>query len=141
VCLHYVYDLWTVQWRQRQAKGQMITVRYADDVVVGFELEADARAFWDAMRDSIPEQGKWLRAVGLLSRPGYFSTHVVPTNFRALAAFRRNVTDLWRRSQKDKMTLKRMDDIANSWLPRTRILHPWPSDRFAVKHPRWEPSA
>jgi len=43
--------LWAVQWRQRQAKGQMITVRYADDVVVGFELEADARAFWDAMRE------------------------------------------------------------------------------------------
>ena len=51
VFLHYVYDLWAVQWRQRQAKGQMITVRYADDVVVGFELEADARAFWDAMRE------------------------------------------------------------------------------------------
>jgi len=45
VFLHYVYDLWAVQWRQRQAKGQMITVRYADDVVVGFELEADARGF------------------------------------------------------------------------------------------------
>jgi len=29
----------------------MITVRYADDVVVGFELAADARAFWDAMRE------------------------------------------------------------------------------------------
>ena len=48
VFLHYVYDLWVVQWRQRQAKGQMFTVRYADDVVVGFELEADARAIWDA---------------------------------------------------------------------------------------------
>ena len=51
VFLHYVYDLWAVQWRQRQAKGQMITVRYADDVVVGFERAADARAFWDAMRE------------------------------------------------------------------------------------------
>jgi len=39
------------------------------------------------------------------------------------------------------MTLKRMDDIVNSRLPRPRILDPWPSDRFAVKHPRWEPSA
>jgi len=97
-------------------------------------------------KDSIPEQGKWLRAVGLLSRPGYFATHAVPTNFRALAAFGRNVTDLWRRtlrrrSQKAELTLERMDDIANSWLPRPRILHPWPSDRFAVNHPRWEPSA
>jgi group II intron reverse transcriptase/maturase len=225
VFLHYVYDLWAVQWRQRQAKGQMITVRYADDVVVGFELEADARAFWDAMRerfkqfalelhedktrlvefgrfaadrrarrgqgkpetfkflgflficgktrrgsyqlqrktrsdrmrtrlkdikvalrqrmhDSIPEQGKWLRAVV----SGYFAYHAVPTNSRALASFRRHVTDLWRRtlrrrSQKDNMTLRRMDDIANTWLPRPRILHPWPSERFAVKHPRWEPSA
>ena len=58
----------------------------------------------------------------------------------------RNVTDFWRRtlrrrSQKAELTLERMDDIANSWLPRPRILHPWPSDRFAVNHPRWEPSA
>ena len=50
VYLHYVFDLWAQQWRRREVKGDMIVVRYADDLVVGFELEAEARRFWDAMR-------------------------------------------------------------------------------------------
>jgi group II intron reverse transcriptase/maturase len=50
VYLHYVFDLWAQQWRRREVKGDMIVVRYADDLVVGFELEAEARRFWNAMR-------------------------------------------------------------------------------------------
>ena len=50
VYLHYVIDLWAEQWRKREAKGDMIVVRYADDLVFGFEHEADARRFLDAMR-------------------------------------------------------------------------------------------
>jgi RNA-directed DNA polymerase len=50
VYLHYVFDLWAERWRRYEAKGDMIIVRYADDIVVGFEHEADARRFWDAMR-------------------------------------------------------------------------------------------
>ena len=45
IYLHYVFDLWANRWRQREAKGDMIIVRYADDIVVGFEHEADARRF------------------------------------------------------------------------------------------------
>jgi len=225
VFLHYVFDLWAAQWRRREAHGNVVFVRYADDIVAGFELEADARKFWDAMRErfqqfalelhgdktrllefgrfaaarrqrrglgkpetftflgfificgksrrgafllqrktrgdrmrvrlrevkeqlrrrmhqSIPEQGAWLKAVVT----GYFRYHAVPTNSRALSAFRHHVTDLWRRalrrrSQKDSMTWDRMTRIAAAWLPQPRILHPWPDRRFAVKHPRWEPSA
>ncbi|MGL6108868.1 MAG: group II intron reverse transcriptase/maturase, partial [Rubrivivax sp.] len=50
VYLHYVFDLWAQQWRRREATGQVIVVRYADDIVAGFEHEVDARRFWDAMR-------------------------------------------------------------------------------------------
>ncbi len=50
VYLHYVFDLWAQQWRRREVKGDMIVVRYADDLVVGFEHEAEARRFWNAMR-------------------------------------------------------------------------------------------
>ena len=225
VFLHYVFDLWAAQWRRREAKGKMIIVRYADDIVAGFEVEAEARRFWDAMRtrfgqfalelhedktrllefgrlaasnrkrrglgkpetftflgfificgksrrgalllqrktrgdrmraklqevkkrlrkhmhDTIPEQGRWLKAVVT----GYFAYHAVPTNSRALGAFRYHVMELWRRalrrrSQKDGMTWERMTKIAADWLPPPRIQHPWPDKRFAVKHPRWEPSA
>jgi RNA-directed DNA polymerase len=225
VYFHYVFDLWAQQWRRREALGKMIVVRYADDVVAGFEHETDARRFWDAMRqrfeqfalelheekirllefgrfaaarrqrrglgkpetftflgfificcksrrgafqlhrktrgdrmratlrdikaqlrdrrhDAIPDQGRWLRSVVT----GYFAYHAVPTNYRALGAFHHHVTDLWRRSlrrrsQRDGMTWNRMSKIAGDWLPTPRILHPWPERRFAVKYPRWEPSA
>ena len=55
VYLHYVFDLWAERWRRREATGDMIIVRYADDIVVGFEHEADARRFWDAMRKRFEE--------------------------------------------------------------------------------------
>ena len=94
------------------------------------------------MHQPIPEQGKWLRQVVT----GFFAYHAVPTNSRALQTFRHHVIDLWRRSlrrrsQKDRITWDRISKLADDFLPKPRILHPWPSDRFAVKHPRWEPSA
>ena len=225
VYLHYVFDLWAEQWRRRQATGDMIIVRYADDIVVGFEHEADARRFWDdmgarleqfalslhpdktrliefgrhavanrarrglgkpetfnvlglthicgksrrgkfllerhtrrdrmrvklrevkdelrrRMHQPIPVQGRWLgQVVG-----GFFAYHAVPTNSDALSAFRHHATNLWlrslrRRSQKDGFTWVRMARLAADWLPKPKIRHPWPRDRFAVKHPRWEPYA
>ena len=225
IYLHYAFDLWANRWRQREATGDMIIVRYADDIVVGFEHEADAHRFLDMMRARleefaltlhpektrliefgchaaarrerrglgkpetfnflgftfisgkdrrgnfqlkrrtrrdrmtakllevkkelrrrmhrpIPEQGKWLKQV----MGGFFNYHAVPTNSRALATFRHRVTVLWqrtlrRRSQKDRTAWDRMAGLVNDWLPRPRILHPWPSVRFAVRHPRWEPYA
>ena len=225
VYLHYVFDLWAERWRRREATGDVIIVRYADDIVVGFEQEADARRFRDAMRARleefalslhpdktrliafgrhaaarrrrhglgkpetfdflgftlicgasrsggflvrrktrrdrmraklkeikgelrrrmhrpIPEQGRWLRQVVA----GFFAYHAVPTNGRALAAFRYHVSGLWRRAlrrrgQRGDLTWGRIAALADDWLPRPRTLHPWPQQRFAVKHPRWEPYA
>ncbi|WP_371131163.1 group II intron reverse transcriptase/maturase [Microbacterium sp.] len=51
IFLHYVFDLWVRRWRRRSATGDMIVVRYADDIVVGFEHRADAERFlheWEA---------------------------------------------------------------------------------------------
>ena len=220
IYLHYVFDLWAQRWRRREATGDMIIVRYADDIVVGFEHESDARRFWAAMRErlqkfslslhpnktrlvefgrfaaanrkrrglgkpetfaflgftlvcsqsrrgrflikrrsrsdrmkaklkdisnglrqrmhqSIPEQGKWLKQVVT----GYFGYHAVPTNSAALVTFRDGITARWRwtlhrRSQKSALTWPRMKKLANDWLPKPLILHPWPHQRFAVKHLR-----
>jgi RNA-directed DNA polymerase len=55
IYLHYVFDLWAERWRRREATGDMIMVRYADDTVVGFQHESDARRFRDAMRDRLRE--------------------------------------------------------------------------------------
>jgi len=220
IYLHYSLDLWAERWRRREATGDMIIVRYADDVVAGFEHESDARCFWDAMRERLqefsltlhPEKtrliefgrraatnrrqrglgkpetfdflgftficGKSLRGKFLLKRrsrrdrmkaklkevagelrrrmhqpiseqgawlkqvvTGYFAYHAVPTNWAALGAFRAEITERWRwtlhrRSEKSALTWARMKKLADDWLPKPRILHPWPNQRFAVKHPR-----
>jgi len=225
VYLHYALDLWAERWRRHEATGDMIIVRYADDFIVGFEHEGDARRFLDAMRERlrefslslhpdktrliefgrcaaanrerrglgkpetfnflgftficgksrrgrflikrktrrdrmrtkledikkvlrrwmhqpIPQQGKWLGRVV----SGYFNYHAVPTNSRALVVFRDEIAKRWwrilrRRSQNGALTWARMQKLADDWLPQPRILHPWPNQRFAVTHPRWEPYA
>jgi group II intron reverse transcriptase/maturase len=225
IYLHYVFDFWADRWRKRYARGQLIIVRYADDIVLGFEYEGEARRFIADMRqrmekfalklhpektrliefgryaaqrrtqrglgkpetfnflgfthicgrtrrgafqlkrqtrrdrmrarlraikeelqrrmhEPIPFQGKWL---GQVLR-GYFGYHAVPTNSKAMSAFRHHVKDLWRRalrrrSQRDQTTWKRIDKLTAAFLPPVRILHPWPERRFAVKYPRWEPGA
>ena len=45
IYLHYVFDLWVRRWRQSQARGEVIVVRYADDIVVGFQNRSDAERF------------------------------------------------------------------------------------------------
>ena len=45
VYLHYAFDLWANTWRRKKASGDMIIIRYADDVVLGFEHESEAQAF------------------------------------------------------------------------------------------------
>ncbi len=55
IYLHYVLDLWAERWRRHEATGDMIIVRYADDVVVGFEREADANRFLEAIRTRFVE--------------------------------------------------------------------------------------
>jgi len=85
----------------------------------------------------IPETGKWLAQVVV----GYFAYHAVATNGLALSAFRYHVTVLWhrqlrRRSQRAWVLWERMAEIADAFLPKPKILHPWPSVRFAVNHPR-----
>lgn len=225
IYLHYVFDLWAHQWRRRNATGNVIIVRYADDIVIGFDKQYDARRFRYAMqrrlrefgltvhpkktrllefgrfaaenrqrrgkgkpetfnflgfthisgkdrngrfmlirktrRDrmlitlkaikdglrkrwhySIPEQGKWLRRVV----QGYLNYHSVPGNYPTMLKFRKHVVDLWRRalrrrSQQDDTTWTKANRLAAGWLPKVRVLHPWPVERFTARHLRQEPGA
>jgi len=45
VYLHYVFDLWAQAWRRKHAHGDMIVVRFADDIVLGFQVKSDADQF------------------------------------------------------------------------------------------------
>jgi RNA-directed DNA polymerase len=62
VYLHYVFDLWAHQWRTRNARGDVIIVRWADDFVVGFEHREDAERFWAELRDRLAKFGLELNA-------------------------------------------------------------------------------
>ena len=91
------------------------------------------------MHQPIPEQGAWIRQ----AVTGFFAYHAVPTNGAALKAFYYYVERIWlrtlrRRSQKDCFSWQRMHRLAADWIPQPRILHPYPDQRFAVTHPRWE---
>src|SRR6266550_2077749 len=217
IYLHYVYDLWVAWWRRQHAHGAVITARFADDFVVGFEHEQDARRFlaelhqrlakfglelhpgktrliefgrhaarrraarglgkpetfdflgfthicarsktgwfWlkritiskrmraklrevkDQLKrrrhQPIPVQGQWLRSV----LQGHAAYYAAPGNTDAVSAFRYQITLHWfkalrRRSQRNRMNWTRMNRIATRWLPRVRILHPFPADRFAAR--------
>ena len=225
VYLHYVLDLWAQQWRQRRATGDVIMVRYADDAVLGFEHEAEAKRFLEDLRARlaqfslslhpdktrliqfgrfaaerrqehglgkpetfsflgftlicgtthqgcfqvlrrsrgdrmhatlrrvkedlrqhmhwpIPQQGRWLRHVC----QGFYAYHAVPTNGRVVRSFWWHVRCLWqralsRRSQRSYVPWPRFTTLASDWLPPPRLMHPWPNQRFDVRHLRWEPSA
>src|SRR6202165_825211 len=55
--LHYVLDLWAQAWRKKQARGEMIMVRYADDGVLGFEQREDAERFLEQLRERLRKFG------------------------------------------------------------------------------------
>ena len=101
-------------------------------------LQAKLRAIKDELKHRrylpIPEQGQWLARV----LQGHYNYYAVPGNIAALEVFRRQVIRHWyealrRRSQRTRLTWERMRDLETRWLPPARIMHPWPSTRFAVR--------
>ena len=57
VYLHYVFDRWVQHWRKHQATGDMVVVRYADDIVAGFENRADAERFLSEWKERLQKFG------------------------------------------------------------------------------------
>lgn len=79
----------------------------------------------------IPEQGRWLGSVVR----GYAAYHAVPNNGRQVDAFRREVTHAWRRAlkrrgQRRRIDWTRMRRLVRRYIPSTRLVHPWPWQRF-----------
>jgi RNA-directed DNA polymerase len=62
VYLHYVLDLWTQQWRSKQAHGDVIIVRYCDDFVVGFQYRREAEQYLEQLRRRFKHFGLELHA-------------------------------------------------------------------------------
>jgi RNA-directed DNA polymerase len=217
VYLHYVLDLWAQQWRKRHARGDVLIVRYADDILLGFQHRSDAERFkrdlaqrlatfrlglnaektrlirfgrfaaqqreerglgrpetfrflgfthyctttkdgrFLVLRKTISKrmaaklrevrallmrrrhwpleaQGRWLASVVR----GHLAYYAVPGNIHQVEAFRAEVVRLWygalrRRGQRHRLTWQRMRRYADRWLPRVRITHPWPDQRFHAR--------
>jgi group II intron reverse transcriptase/maturase len=103
------------------------------------KLRAKLQALSAALRKRINQRiatvGRWLAKVV----SGHYQYYGVPRNYDSLHTFRWQVTRRWRqmlnrRSQKRKrrVTWDRMEKIADRWLPRPRIVHPYPSERLHV---------
>lgn len=217
VYLHYVFDLWASAWRRKHANGDVIIIRYADDIIMGFQRKSDATRFRRELQQRlqqfelelhpektrlvqfgklavdfrktdgkgrpetfdflgfthicgrsrrgkfllhrrtikkrmrttlraikselmrrrhfpIPDQGRWLARVVR----GYFAYYAVPTNIHGMTSFRSQVIRHWRhalmrRSQRQRMTWTRMRMLADRWIPKAHIQHPWPNVRFEAK--------
>ncbi len=90
------------------------------------------------MHDPIPEQGQWLRAVVL----GHLNYYAVPGNKQSTDAFRTAAMREWlhalrRRSQKARsLTWKRFQRLVRTWLPTSKVKHPYPTQRLRVANPR-----
>src|SRR5262249_37637457 len=89
------------------------------------------------MHQPLADVGKWLRSVV----QGYFNYHAVPGNSASLLRFRREVSKRWlrvlkRRSQKSRISWKHLTVFAAQWLPRPKILHPYPYMRFDANYLR-----
>jgi len=220
VYLHDVFDLWIEWWRRSRCRGDVVVVRYADDMVMGFESDSEARACLEELRTRfnkfglklnegktrliefgryaierregrgegrpetfdflgfthkcgktqeqgrftifrhsmakrvrttlqairaklrkrrhrpIGETGRWLRRVV----QGWLNYHAVPGNSHSIGRFVDEVIRLWlqvlqRRSQRSRRgwTWVRMQRLARRHLPRPRIVHPYPDQRFRVR--------
>jgi len=51
VYLHYVFDLWSEAWQRKIARGDIVVVRFADDIVIGFQEKAEAERFWGELKE------------------------------------------------------------------------------------------
>jgi group II intron reverse transcriptase/maturase len=85
----------------------------------------------------IAATGGWLTQVVR----GYNNYHAVPGNLRRLYAFRREIARYWlqtlrRRSQRSRWTWERFETLVNRYLPKPKVLHPYPLERFCAKYPR-----
>ena len=129
-----------ISGHDRRGKFLLQRITRRDRMVAALKrIKEELRRRWHI---SVHEQGRWLRKVV----QGYFGYHAVPGNYLRMTAFRNHVTDLWRRAlrrrgQRDRTTWKRAFRLAAEWLPRARVLHPWPNQRFDATHPRQEPGA
>jgi RNA-directed DNA polymerase len=94
------------------------------------------------LHDPVSKTGTWLKRVVV----GYMNYHAVPDNLKRMERFRTEIIRAWlrmlrRRSQRSALTWERYNRFVALYIPKVRARHPYPAQRFYVKHPRQEPYA
>jgi RNA-directed DNA polymerase len=122
---------------QKHDRGGFIVKRQTAKKRLRARLTALKQALLRRRHEPIVQQGAWLRSV----LQGYFQYHAVPGNSVALEAFRTQAARAWlaalrRRSQRHRLTWERFRPRVDRWLPKPKILHPYPNVRFYAKHPK-----
>ena len=119
--LHYVFDVWADVWRRKQATGDVIIVRYADDLVLGFQHRAEAVRFLGDFRERLakfglelhPEKTRLIEFGRFAARDRTRQGKGKPETFNFLGfthyCGRRHKTDtftVWRLTAKQRMVAK-----------------------------------
>jgi RNA-directed DNA polymerase len=123
----------------RTLKGNRFTIHRT---TIAKRLRAKLKEVRDEImrrrHESVPVLGKWLRSVVR----GHLNYFAVPGNKKAIDAFRTEINKAWlfalrRRSQKTRhLTWDRMKRLIKTWIPTTKIQHPYPNQRLCVNYPR-----
>lgn len=119
-------DGWSFQLRRKTQRKRRWSLVHR----IGQELDK-------RRHEPVNVQGRWLTSV-LRAHYAYYS---VPTNIAAVRNVRHHIKIRWylslaRRSQRTSLSWRRMNVVAARYLPMPTVLHPWPEQRFLVKHPR-----
>jgi group II intron reverse transcriptase/maturase len=122
----------SVKWKD----GKYKTLRLTDNKRMREKLSWFKQTLKARMHDGIEEVGQWLRR----SVQGYYNYFAVPDNTGRLVSFRYALGKIWhrvlcRRSQKGRISWEAFNKWVLRWIPKPKVLHPYPSARFAAKQP------
>ena len=101
------------------------------------KLQQIKQTLRERMHEPVPLVGTWL---GRVVR-GFYQYHAVPGNWTNLERFRQRIGWYWqhmlaRRSQTGRISAERLSRLCAEYLPRPRLMHPYPDVRFDATHPR-----
>jgi hypothetical protein len=121
---------------KNRTTGNFMVWRKTDRKRFRQRLQAIKEGLRERFHEKLNVVGQWLRNV----MTGYMQYLAIPGNSNSLSAFRYQVAHLWhkvlrRRSQRHSLIWERFSPICDRWLPKVRILHPWPEERLYATHP------
>ncbi len=119
------------------SRGNFVIWRQTARQKLEAKLQQVKQTLRERMHDPVPAVGEWLGRV----LTGFYQYHAVPGNWASLYRFRERLGRYWhhalnRRSQTGRLSAARVTRLLKRWLPRPRLVHPYPSERFDARYLR-----